>query len=92
MYNLTVNTAHSYFVGAGQWLVDNCGGTGIPNDVDKLGEVVRRFDTAKNIKVANNEGITFDPTLGEDPDIPSISSVARWVNIFDLLPIMTPFH
>jgi hypothetical protein len=27
MYNLTVDTAHTFFVGEGQWLVHNCGGS-----------------------------------------------------------------
>jgi hypothetical protein len=27
MYNLTVDEAHTFFVGDGQWLVHNCGPT-----------------------------------------------------------------
>ncbi|MBV6396581.1 MAG: hypothetical protein HFACDABA_02181 [Anaerolineales bacterium] len=33
MYNLTVDTAHTFFVGEGQWLVHNCGGQNLIDDI-----------------------------------------------------------
>jgi hypothetical protein len=43
MYNLTVDTAHTFFVGEGQWLVHNCGGS--PKKI-VIGETMERVKDA----------------------------------------------
>jgi hypothetical protein len=56
MYNLTVAQAHTFFVGDGQWLVHNCGGS-----TTKLGG---RYD---EMKVNQNEEIHHMPANSVSP-------------------------
>jgi RHS repeat-associated protein len=49
MYNLTVNTAHTYFVGAGRWLVHNACGGGRPGLLARIkGAIKHAIDFLRN--------------------------------------------
>lgn len=67
MYNLTVDTAHTYFVGNGKWLVHNMCPSGrqfnIPSD--KVGQVARRGWTDSDIAdtIENPVLIRTDPNI-----------------------------
>ncbi|MCQ3938097.1 MAG: hypothetical protein DPW18_13765 [Chloroflexi bacterium] len=49
MYNLTVDTAHTFFVGEGQWLVHNTCGDDIWEVASNLGEQSSRSPFAREI-------------------------------------------
>jgi hypothetical protein len=59
MYNLTVDEAHTFFVGDGQWLVHNCpaAGGGPPNPF-----------ALKNVTLTNNLSLKVDDALDAATD------------------------
>jgi hypothetical protein len=55
MYNLTVATAHTYFVGNGQWLVHNC----------TPPKYVIHYTSANNYRSMVNDGFKLEPSRAE---------------------------
>lgn len=71
MYDLTVATAHTYFVGDGQWLVHNCDFLVTPN-----GEAVIVPSGASGPNLAQNgKGVVFSGGNGGNGLAPQVSGV-----------------
>jgi hypothetical protein len=84
MYNLSVDTAHTFFVGEGQWLVHNCGEDFVPGTVfektfkTKDGDYFFAANTRVDGKTLYLEDVVAYPTAGGTPS-PGISAARAGV-------------
>jgi RHS repeat-associated protein len=75
MYNLTVATAHTYFVGDGEWLVHNCGDGKRLSIPERLKEYYRRLNEAPLATSADEAFDLISETLHQVED--DLSGIVR---------------